>query len=55
MTKKLMTESAKSDNSIQAIKVGDKLSFITENGDVYEATLKYKTNINTKTKKEKTI
>ena len=55
MTKKLMTESAKSDNSIQAIKVGDKFSFITENGDVYEATLKYKTNINTKTKKEKTI
>ena len=57
MTKKLMTESAKTgnSNSIQAIKVGDKFSFITENGDVYEATLKFKTNINTKGKKEKII
>lgn len=55
MTKKLMTESTKTGNSIQAIKVGDKFSFITENGDVYEATLKFKTNINTKGKKEKVI
>ena len=57
MTKKLMTESTKTgnSNSIQAIKVGDKFSFITENGDVYEATLKFKTNINTKGKKEKVI
>lgn len=52
MTKKLMTESTKGVGTVQAVKIGDKFSFITENGDVYEATLKFKTNLNEQTKKK---
>ena len=55
LSKKLLTESANpvnDSNNIQALKFGDKFSFITENGDVYEATLKYKTNLNTETEKK---
>lgn len=46
MTKKIISESASSSNNVQAIKLGNKFSFITENGDIYEATLKYKSNLN---------
>ena len=53
MTKKLMTEGVGTSNTVQAVKIGDKFSFITENGDVYEATLKFKTNLNEQTKKKK--
>jgi len=49
MTKKLMTEGVGKSNAVQAVKIGDKFSFITENGDVYEATLKFKTNLNEQT------
>ena len=56
MTKKLMNESVKNEGTVQAVKIGDKFSFITENGDVYEATLKFKTNLNEQTKnKKKTV
>lgn len=52
MTKKLMTESVNGGgNNVKAVKIGDKFSFITEDGDVYEATLKYKTNLNEQKKK----
>ena len=33
-------------NTIKAMKLGNKFSFITENGDIYEAKLKYISNIN---------
>lgn len=46
MTKKIISESTSSSNNVQAIKLGNKFSFITENGDIYEATLKYKSNLN---------
>lgn len=52
MTKKLISEGVKSEDTVQAVKFGDKFSFITENGDVYEATLKFKTNLNEQTKKK---
>ena len=52
LSKKIFTENLSGTNNIQAVKFGDKFSFITENGDVYEATLKYKTNLNTKTEKK---
>lgn len=50
-TKKIITESMSNGNNVQAVKLGEKFSFITQNGDVYEATLKYKTNINENKKK----
>ena len=54
LSKKLMSESVGgASNTVQAVKIGEKFSFITENGDVYEATLKYKTNINEKVEKAK--
>ena len=48
VTKKVIKECKESSgmNELKAMKVGNKFSFITENGDVYEATLKYKRNIN---------
>ena len=47
MTKKLLNESVSvTPDNVKAVKIGDKFSFITESGDVYEATLKFKTNIN---------
>ncbi len=57
LSKKLLTENtnAESTNTIQAVKFGDRFSFITENGDVYEATLKYKTNLNKKKTKKQTV
>lgn len=57
LSKKLINEgvSTSTGNSglVQAVKLGENFSFITENGDVYEATLKYKTNLNTHTEKKK--
>ncbi len=57
LSKKLLTENVNINgtNTIQAVKFGDKFSFITENGDVYEATLKYKTNLNAKKTKKQTV
>lgn len=40
--KALFTE----DNSLQAMKIGNKFTFITKNGDLYEANLKFVKNIN---------
>ena len=34
------------DNSLQAMKIGNKFSFITKNGDLYEANLKFIKNVN---------
>lgn len=54
LSKKLLSESVNvGGNSVQAVKLGKNFSFITENGDVYEATLSYKTNLNEQTKKGK--
>lgn len=57
LTKKLLSEGVtvggNSGSTVQAIKLGENFSFINENGDVYEATLKYKTNLNTKKDKTK--
>lgn len=57
LSKKLLTENTNVNdtNTIQAVKFGDKFSFITENGDVYEATLKYKTNLNKKKTKKQPV
>lgn len=56
LSKKLINEVVSvgggKDNTVQAIKLGENFSFITENGDVYEAKLKYKTNLNTKKDKK---
>lgn len=35
-------------NNLQALKIGEKFSFITENGDLYEAKLEFKKNIKKK-------
>jgi len=47
LSKKLISEgiSLGGSDSIQAIKIGDKVSVITNKGDVYEAVLKYKTSL----------
>lgn len=52
LSKKLISEGvvAGGGSSVQALKIGDKFSFITENGDVYEATLEWKTNLNSQKK-----
>lgn len=47
LSKKLINESA-SQGAVQAVKLGKNFSFITEDGKVYEATLKYKTTLETK-------
>lgn len=48
LSKKLINEAKQSnDNGIAAVQfLGDKFSFITKNGDLYEATLKFKQNLN---------
>lgn len=47
ISKKILKESkGEGLSELKAMKVGNKFSFITENGDVYEATLKFKKNIN---------
>lgn len=49
IVKKVLTESKGStEDSLKAIKIGDKFSFITSNGDLYEAELKFKKNVNKK-------
>ena len=52
MAKKLINEgvgNVGNNDNIQAIKLGESFSFITKNGDVYEAKLTKKYNINSKT------
>ena len=50
-TKKILNESKSNGLSdLKAIKMGDTFSFITENGDVFEANLTFKRNINDKKK-----
>lgn len=47
LSKKILKENKENGMSeLKAMKVGNKFSFITESGDVYEATLKFKKNIN---------
>lgn len=56
LSKKLISEGVSvgnNTNTVQAVKLGEKFSFITENGDVYEATLSYKTNLNEQASKSK--
>lgn len=55
LSKKLISEGVNpgiSSDTVQAVKLGKNFSFITENGDVYEATLAYKTNLNSKKDKK---
>ena len=55
LSKKLISEGVShtgQGDTIQAVKLGENFSFITENGDVYEAKLTYKTNLNTKKEKK---
>ena len=55
LSKKLLSEGVNvgtQSDTVQAVKLGKNFSFITENGDVYEATLAYKTNLNTKKEKK---
>lgn len=49
LKKSIINESknlSSNDNSLQAMKIGNKFSFITKNGDLYEANLKFIKNIN---------
>ena len=48
--KKTILNESKSNSSdeLQAMKIGDKFSFITKNGDLYEAELKFIKNLNNK-------
>ena len=49
LKKTILTESKNNSNDeLQAMKIGDKFSFITKNGDLYEAQLKFIKNINNK-------
>lgn len=48
LKKSMLNESKNSDDSLKAMKIGDKFSFITKNGDLYEAELKFVKNINKK-------
>ena len=48
LKKSILNESKNSDDSLKAMKIGDKFSFITKNGDLYEAELKFVKNINKK-------
>jgi hypothetical protein len=54
LKKTIMTESKnnlnESNGTIQALKIGDKFSFITNNGDLYEAKLTFIKNINSNKK-----
>ena len=52
LKKTIVNESKNSNNSnLKALKIGESFSFITEEGDIYEAKLEFKGNINKKTKK----
>lgn len=50
LKKSIINESKlnENDNSLKAMKIGNKFSFISENGDLYEAELKFVKNINRK-------
>jgi hypothetical protein len=49
LKKTILNESKTSSNGeLQAMKIGDKFSFITKNGDLYEAELKFIKNLNNK-------
>lgn len=49
LKKTILNESKISNNDeLQAMKIGDKFSFITKNGDLYEAELKFIKNLNNK-------
>ena len=50
LRKSIINENKNSDNenTLQAMKIGNKFSFITNNGDLYEAELKFIKNINKK-------
>ena len=45
-TKKIISENTDKGGQLKALKIGDKFSFITDNGDIYEAKLTFKKNIN---------
>ena len=45
LSKRMLNESKDGGSNISALKLGDTFSFITENGDLYEATLTFKRNI----------
>lgn len=53
ITKKILSEqkSQSNEDALRAIKIGENFTFITSNGDLYEAELKFKKNINKNTKK----
>jgi hypothetical protein len=48
LSKRMLNESKDGSSNISALKLGDTFSFITENGDLYEATLTFKRNITKK-------
>lgn len=48
LSKKLISEGVGSGTELKAVKFGDKFSFITKDGDVYIAEMKYSGNINDK-------
>ena len=50
LKKSILSESKINENvgTLQAMKIGDKFSFITSNGDLYEAKLTFIKNMNTK-------
>lgn len=50
LKKSILNESKNVNNTdtLQALKIGDKFSFITKNGDLYEAELKFVKNLNNK-------
>ena len=50
LKKSILSESKTNENvgTLQAMKIGDKFSFITSNGDLYEAKLTFIKNMNTK-------
>lgn len=48
LKKSILNESKTNNDNIKAMKIGDKFSFITNNGDLYEAELKFIKNINKK-------
>lgn len=49
LSKKMLTESKKNVNEqVKIINIGDKFSFVTDNGDLYEAKLVFKKNIKKK-------
>ncbi len=48
LKKSIINESKNNDDILKAMKIGDKFSFITNNGDLYEAELKFIKNINNK-------